>query len=203
MNAEAMEIYKDILRHPDKDDLRLIYADVLSDAGRDEDADMIRFECRRPNTSSISVENVRAYPQGKSGRFGTVQSLLEMGCQQVKFRRGFVEWVSAPLFVLYEKGGLLVSKYPVTEMTVTDRGPWKAQTTHSNCYSYGWWDYDGYEDPHQEWNDEDLPASVWDLIDKPLDYPQTSWKWFDSPEEAHKALSDALVLKSRRSAGLC
>ncbi len=207
MNAAiGAELYKEILHFPEKDDVRMIYADWLEENGDEGFARVIRYEIHNPGHSSATEKTYAglyaACPLSKRVRFGVVSELISLGCQQVKFRRGFVEWVSAPLAVLVDKGPFLVGRHPITEMTVTDRQPWRTRTSR-NLNEYGWWNWLGYEDPNADNNHEDLPADVWDLIEKPKAYADTAWKWFSSPEEAHLALAKALVLHARTRAGLC
>ena len=202
--TERVALYREILANPDDDFPRRIFADWLADHGEVLYADVIYAELEGAETTTLAVtadEMRRMHPKEKANkailsvqefRYGVVAVLLDRGFQQVKFRRGMVDWVAAPLDVLLKQGAWLVANHPVTEVQVTDK---KHTPTHGIPNKWGWWDQSVRA--HSYTTDE-LPGFIYGIIVlEPDAEVDSNWTWFRQEYRAKKVLSDAVLKYAR------
>ncbi len=180
--TERDVLYREILARPEDDFPRRVFADHLADHGEQLRAAFIQQQLDDP-TRDADVGSVPS----RGPFFDGVPEILEKGFTQVKFRRGFVDWVAAPLEVLLREGRWLVDNHPVTQVSATD----KSIPTKEGHYS-GWWSVQGYASKI-EIQPDDLPHHLW-LALTPQPWEQNKhWKIYDSDAKATDDLSRAIL----------
>lgn len=120
------------------------------------------------------------------------------------WRRGFPDCVRASLAVLLEHGRTMRRQHPLTRLEPIDKRPWQGRDhPEAPLRHFGWW---GNEDrPEREY---DLPPQIMRILkDEPRQHPtpqayrpeyHLGCVMFDTPELANEALSDALLVLTRK-----
>lgn len=165
----------DILAHPRDDTLRLIYADLLDDAGQRVHAELIRLQIREPNNPRASdLVTTTWKPQWAAN---------------VRYRRGFIWRVDATLEVVLDCLPALRRFHPVERVRVTDHHPARVRSTTEYPAHSTWWQEDAVN------CSGGVPARVWNALEGHRAYtPQ--WhgaKDYDSDRQARLALSRAIL----------
>lgn len=160
-------LLRDIIANPDDDDLRLIYADVLTDANRADEAQLIRLQVAAhkllpPFPTKVSVE----------------------------YLRGFIEVVSGTLDDVLAELLPIAKQHPIREVRVLDRQPSFVSGGDFYADHYTWWCDRGSKD-----STHTLPHAIWSkLEDWALYTPQyEDARDYDSVKAANAALTKAIL----------
>lgn len=113
------------------------------------------------------------------------------GANLVLWRRGFADEVRCPLAAWLEHGPRLVREHPITSVRATDREP----ELQADRFLSVWWLANGGATASL------LPRAIFDALSGFLE-GFCGWKGYVGGDDAHAALSLALVAWSRREAGL-
>lgn len=193
-----------ILDDPHDVDLRLVFADFLSDNGQEDRGDFIRVEC---DIARICEGNRTGKPEPDAERLDSLiarqselmQNIWETGgwfdplpkhlISDCVHRRGFVEEVYCSLADWREYGPSLMRSQPLLRVTLSDRKPEKAAPT-----VWTWWTVN-YASERE--NADDLPKDVFLLLPEG-DRNNMRFVDYSSEQLALNALSDALLLWAKQ-----
>jgi uncharacterized protein (TIGR02996 family) len=191
----AQGLLADIIEHPESDDLRLIFADWLDDHGEEERAADIRWGVERGN---IPVGDLTAILAIRRDHPELIQMFVPDGgliTDFLKWRRGFVAEVHAPLAVLQQHLPAIVREHPIERVRATDKEPriYSAEVAlwPEHCT---WWIDTGMAEPDDI--HESLARHL--IADMPSFGDGGRGRNYPTAEAAHAALSDALLTLARR-----
>jgi uncharacterized protein (TIGR02996 family) len=212
--TDRSALVRAVLEHPEDDDLRLVYADALEDAGR-PDADFVRLQVKCACAKSrrrkeefmfaafaLLVQKMKWLPSAPGNppwraelcppREHPGDSWLErlrIVCGSwLEYRRGFVDRVSLGLEGFLAQAEALFSQHPITGVRLWDRSPYLSRPGR-----WMWAEAAAPKGPHDSWR---LPGGLYARLARPAGAACAS------AGEAQAALSRACVNYGRTLAGL-
>lgn len=114
---------RSVLAAPDDDTPRLVYADWLSEHGREDRAVFIRAQCHNPGEPAPFAlgQSLRYTPESPQKQImGWLDSL---GVRGGAFRRGFVEYLTLPAAAWLAHADAVLAAQPVREVRLTTLPP--------------------------------------------------------------------------------
>lgn len=204
--TDGEALLRAIIDNPADDDRRLVYADWLEDDGRSRRAQWVRLAVRLPHCSFVELTRddpfvllgiqpgearpldgwdddgrpktvTRTWMWGESEEMGLIVHDLGRG-MDYRCERGFVERVRCPLAAWLAHGPALAKAHPLTALTLTDRGPYRARED-----AFGWFgDGEGADA-----GEAHLPADLFRELGGPTPGAAVT-RWFPTREAAYFAL---------------
>ncbi len=113
----------------------------------------------------------------------------------ITVNRGFVSEVRAPLAELLQHLPAILKHHPVVRVEATDRNP----ATDDKGRGHGWYRWKHYHQLPDSREEDDLPAELFDLLQggSRTERVGVVYRWYESVEDAHDALSEAILSYAR------
>ena len=214
----ADELLAQILAEPERDDLRLIFADWLEENGDGERAEFIRVQIELARLGPVGQEASDMLIGGPIQALRRRERALRLGCgrrtlmghvtnQAVwsgfddslyaalrpDYRRGFVAEITCTLDNWRTHGPTIVRCQPVEWVRISDREPWAADIGR-----FSWWlDIGPLADYHEQSN---VLKDIFKLLPDGIRGRRLVCEVYDSPEAAHEALSTACLKWAKKDA---
>lgn len=192
---ERRSLLQAVLDAPDDDAVRLVYADWLEEYGDSRDDatiitairhglenPVVPYSCEGDGDVGLFCGDDYGYCQtcDLARLRGLPYEFLGRGSKYV-IRRGFVEELRAPLYLLLEFGPEILRRHPVTKMMATDKEPDQC----SNWYFY----------PSPRHPKHTIPIELWDVHVPP---GHSHGRSHYSKESAISWLSSAILTYCRK-----
>lgn len=206
--TDLSRLLRAVLESPGDDDVRLIYADALDEAGQGDRADLIRWQVetgvefvRDPERSrwrNKAAPGVRDFPP--SGWRALNGFLSEFLPRPFVVGRGFVEAISLPADAFLAHAGAIFAAHPVTRVGLSGKDPAGYPALATEKTYWRWFDGARIGGPASDDPDE-LPPPLWDAYRAEMSRRAESWE-HPTRDAALLALSRAAVGYGRALAGL-
>lgn len=208
----------DIIAHPERDDIRLIFADWLDENGQADRAEFIRDQIARPADSFVNLVRKDPFPllglkpggaklfhtdpdgSNKEYRTWAWGDDTELGCAVIdlgrdlfyKVERGFIEVVGCELAGWMQYGPTLVRLHPIQRVSVIDKRPYRMTSIPEDQPGWRWWCGDTSDPYFAQRESENLPAELYNHVRCQNVAQPRAWLWA-TEADAMRALSAGCI----------
>ncbi len=199
MNATESGLLQSIIEDPDRDDLRLIFADWLSENGREDRAEFIRWQAagepiiwrgRDRHEPGRRLWANRSWADSLTALVAAEwPAEVRNAGWEWKWQRGFIATVTCPVEEWHRHGPAIARAHPLEAVVMAGKEP----LTDEGVESYFNEPVDPQRVPLAHWlqTDSDDPASIsWEI---------PHWLWHPCLNETFGSREDALKALSRRA----